>query len=146
MLPSKWNADDGQTEQQAEKKMRKCHPYPAKHNPEDIHERIQASGAGRRIGDHRAKRHQRRNSQLKKLYTKRDANDGQAEHYPADKVFQKNEKTTENDPDKIAYKIHYDEDKSMSNAVSSIFRCSPVCIFFKESSPLWISSSPIRMT
>lgn len=54
MLPTERNTNDRNAEQEAEKQMRERNPDAAKDDPQDVHQGVKATRAGRTVCYHRS--------------------------------------------------------------------------------------------
>lgn len=70
MLPSEWNANNSDTEEQTEKQMGQHNPETAKDKPDDVHNGRQASGIGRGIFNFNPKGSEANYRKFETLYTK----------------------------------------------------------------------------
>ena len=96
--------------------MRERNPDAADKKPQDVHHRREAARRIVHVFDFLSERPQRQYSQFECLQPERDADNGDAQRYPRQNVFDKNGQPAEKQPDKITQDFHnssinlYDED------------------------------------
>lgn len=83
--------------------MGKGNPKSSKEQPDDVHDGGKATCVGRSICNADTKGGQTNKCKFETLESKGNTNDGEAQDQTAENIFKKNEKTSKNDPDDIAY-------------------------------------------
>ena len=106
MLEAPGDADDGDAEDEAEKKMADGDFPPATENPDEIHHRGEAARLARTIDEFVAEGPHRVGTQLEQLDAERDADDGDAHQQPHQEVKQRDEQTAEYEPEKVSNRFH----------------------------------------
>ena len=102
MLSCPGNTNDGDEKQRAHDEVVECYDDAAYQNPKDVGEHG-PTAAGRRIGYYFfTKGPQDQSGQFKTLQSKRDSNNGEAEHQTAHNISYSGEQSAENQPDEIS--------------------------------------------
>ena len=101
MLLAERDTDDGNAKQNAEPKVCEADPKTAQYNPEDVHDKAQASARLRRRFHTLAERAEGKNTDLQGLETKRNTDDGDHHTYTGYDVFYSSYYTTQNQPKNV---------------------------------------------
>ena len=106
MLQAEWDADDGAAEDNAHCQVTQRHLNTTKQNPEDVEQQRQATHRLLTLRHLAAEWPEGEHTQLYNLNSEWNTNDCKAEHQTSDDVAQREEQTTEDDPDNVSDKIH----------------------------------------
>ena len=106
MLHAERDPDDGDAEQYTKKNMRQAYPYTTNENPNDVHNRIQAS---RRVfpADYvSSERPEGQTGKFKRLETEWYSYYGEHQHQTGYGIFYRNNDSPEYQPDDISNEVH----------------------------------------
>lgn len=103
MLPAPGNTDNGNAEQQAEKKVGKRYPNTAYQDPDDVENSGQATCLPRHFPYLPPERQQCKQAYLKTLQAKWNTNNGETKQQAAHHILHKGDESAENKPDDVTY-------------------------------------------